>query len=122
MRAWRGQRGEISPGCIIGVIVLLIVVVIAIKTIPVITRMGEFQATIEHLAERASSSRYNDKVITRRLVEKADELALPVTPETIKITRRKSSINIKIEYTMEVRYPLYTYQWHKIHDETRPLF
>jgi len=122
MRTWRGQRGEISPGCIIGVIVLLIVVVIAMKTIPVLTRIGEFQATIENLSERASSSRYTNKVITERLLEKADDLQLPVTAQSIKITRRKSSINIHIEYELQVRYPMYTYNWKKVHDETRPLF
>jgi hypothetical protein len=122
MRSWRWQRGELQPGCIVGVIIILLVAVVAIKAIPAMMRVYEFQDEIIRLADRANRRDYPVKRIHDMLVEKAADLRLPVGPEEIKITKTTKVIEVHIEYDYEIHFPGYTYVWHKVHHEERPLF
>jgi hypothetical protein len=122
MSGVRWQRGESKIGCILALIIFVGAVVVGVKTFPVVVNVGELQAEIEAQAERAGLPRHNDKFIRRRIVEKAEELHLPVRPEMIEIERRKNDITIHLEYDVVLDYPFYTYRWHKVHHVMRPLF
>jgi hypothetical protein len=124
MRSWRFQKGELNVGCLIGAIVLVIVVLIAIKTVPVMLKVGDMQDGIVRIAERANLTRYrtNPKLISQAVQEKAEQLGLPVALENIDVQRRSNEIRIRVEYDVEIKYPGYTYTWHKVHDVTRTLF
>lgn len=116
------QRGESKIGCILALIIFLGAVVVAVKTAPVVINVGELQAEIEAQAERAGLPRHTNKLIRQRIVDKAEELHLPVRPEMIKIDRGRRDITIHLEYDIVLNYPFYTYRCHKVHDVTRPLF
>ncbi len=116
------QRGQINAGCFIALFLVVIVVIIATKTVPVIVEIGDLQKQIELLAERASLSTYTDKKIEGRIYQKAEELGLPVKPGNIKIQRTSQEIHIVVEYDVSIDFPGYTYRWHKVHDVRRPLF
>ncbi|MCP4903033.1 MAG: hypothetical protein GY906_39215 [bacterium] len=124
MKSWRIQRGEISVGCLIGFAVLIVVALIAIKTVPVMISVGEMQKEIEGLAERGNMShRYRqDSFLHARIIDKSEDLRLRLSPENVKIERRSQDIRIRVEYDIEIRYPGYTYIWHKKHDVQRQLF
>lgn len=122
MSGVRWQRGESKVGCILALIIFLGALVVGVKTFPVVVNVGELQAEIEAQAERAGLPRHNDKFIRQRIMDKAEELRLPVRPEMIKIDRRKNDITIHIEYDVVLDYPFYTYHWHKVHHVIRPLF
>ena len=122
MRTWRRQRGEIPVGCFVGLLVLAVAVLIAVKTVPVMAKVAEFDKTITTMADRANRLDYPDSRIRQRLLDKADQLDLPITPEKIKIIRTQSRIKIEIIYDLEIEYPFYTYHWHKEHREERPVF
>ncbi len=117
-----GQRGESKIGCILGLIIFAAAILVAVKTVPVVINVGEFDSEIIAQAERAGLPRHSDKYIQGRLLQKAEELHLPVLPEQIKIKRRKTDIKIHVEYDLTLDYGFYTYHWHKVHDIERPIF
>lgn len=122
MKNWSWQRGESKLGCIVSIIVFLAVVIVAVKTVPVLVSMEELESEIEALAERGSISRYTDKYITGRILQKAEDVDLPVSPENIEIERHSKEIKVHVEYDVDVHYPFYTYHWHKVHHVERTLF
>lgn len=124
MKPWQAQRGEISVGCVIGFVVLVVVMLIAIKTVPVMINVGELQKEIESLAERANISQRHrqDSFLKERILDKAESLGLPVDSENIKINRRSQNIKITVSYSIEIKYPGYVYVWDKVHDVERQLF
>jgi hypothetical protein len=122
MSSWRGQRGELSIGCLIGVVFLLLVTVVAINIVPPLMRVYEMQTTIDNLADRANRIDYKDARIEREILEKADELRLPIEPQDVKIKRTRSFIDITVTYDLKLKILFWTYNLHKVHAENRPLF
>lgn len=122
MKGWRDQRGDVPIGCLVGMVVLLVVVLIAIKVSPVMIAAGEFEREAAVLADRANRRDYTDKRILRDLLAKAEELDLPVVKNDIKIKRTAKRIKIRVSYDYAIEFPFYTYVWHREVSEDRPLF
>jgi hypothetical protein len=123
MSGWRWQRGEISPGCIFGVIVLLIATFVGIKTVPVMMRVYEFSDEVSRVADKANTITWKDpKRMRDQLVRKAQELRLPVQPEAIKVTRTEKNLTIDVSYQVEIDYGVHTYVWRRVESQFRPLF
>jgi hypothetical protein len=122
MQGTRRQRGDVPVGCLLGFVVAVLVAVIAIKTVPVIVTVGEFDKEVKAQADRANRLEYTDKRIHQNLLLKANELGLPINSKSIWIKRTSSRIQIKVTYDYAIEFPGYTYVWHKVHEEERPLF
>lgn len=123
MSGWRWQRGEISPGCIFGIVVLLIAVFVGIKTVPVMMNVYEFADEVSRIADKANTITWKDpKRMQGELVRKAQELRLPVQPEAIKITRTEKNLTIEVNYQVEIDYGVHTYVWRRHESQFRPLF
>jgi len=122
MKRWGDQRGDVPIGCLVGMVVLLVVVLVAIKVSPVIIAAGEFEKEASVLADRANRRDYTDKRILRDLLVKAEELDLPIVKTDIKIKRTAKRIKIRVTYDHPIEFPFYTYVWHKEVSEDRPLF
>jgi len=122
MNSWRAQRGDVPVGCLVGFLVALIIGLIAIKVVPVIMAVGEFDKEVKAQAERAGLPRHDDKFIRKHLVGEAGELDLPVNPKSIWIKRTSGRIKIRVTYDKAIDFPGYTYIWHKEHYEDRPVF
>jgi hypothetical protein len=123
MRRWRFQRGEISPGCIFGVIVLLIAVYIGLKTVPIMSDVAEFSDECSRIADKANSVNWREpKKMQEALRVKAQDLRLPISVEQIKVSRTEKTLEIKVVYDVSIDYGFYTYVWHKDINEFRPLF
>ena len=123
MSGWRGQRGEISPGCIVGVVILLIAAFIGIKTVPRMMNVYEFSDEVSRIADKANTITWKDpKRMRDALIRKSQELRLPVDPEAIKITRTQKNLTIDVTYDLEIDYGVYTYVWHREESQFRPLF
>jgi hypothetical protein len=121
--SWRrNQRGDVPIGCLIGFLVAVIVAIIAIKVVPVMVQVGEFDKEVKAMADRANRLEYNDKRIQKSLIEKAEDLDLPVNAKSIWIKRSSTRIKIRVTYDYPIEFPGYTYVWHKEHFEDRPLF
>jgi hypothetical protein len=122
MRSWRYQRGELQPGCIVSAILLAIVALIAIKTIPTMIRVYDFDDQIARFADRANRRDYPVKRIRVMLANEAQRLRIPITADDIDIKKTSKFITIKVEYELELDYGVYTYVWRKKHFQERPLF
>ena len=118
----RRERGDVPVGCLVGLVVLGLAALVAIKAAPVMINIGEFDSEISVLADRANRIDYNDKRIMRDILDKADELDLPVTKKDVKIERSRSRIKVTVVYQKEIDFGFYTYVWNKRHYEDRPLF
>ncbi len=122
MNRWHRQRGDVPIGCLIGFLVAVIVGLIAIKAVPVMVQVGEFDKEVKAQADRANRLEYTDKRIRKNLLEKAEVLDIPVNAKSIWIKRSSNRFKIRVTYDYPIDFPGYTYVWHKEHYEDRPLF
>lgn len=122
MTTWRYQRGDVPIGCLVGGVVGLIVMLVAIKVVPIMINVGELDKEISVLADRANRREYHDERIRKDILVKAESLDLPVTKKNIDIKRSSNRIKITVRYTVPIEFPGYTYLWHKEHFQDRPLF
>ena len=122
MRTWRYQRGDVPIGCLVGGLVALIVALVAIKVTPIMLRVGELDKEIGVLSDRANRRVYTDKRIEKDILDKAEELDLPVTKKNVTIKRSSNRIKVTVAYDLSIEFPGYTYVWHKEHYHERPLF
>jgi hypothetical protein len=118
----RGQRGDVPVGCLVGLIVLGLAVMVGIKTTPIIINVGEFEKEVALMADRANSRSWDNKRMIQTLVNKAEQLDVPVTPENILIERSQSRFRITVSFVKEIEFPGYTYVWDKKIEEERPFF
>jgi len=121
MKTWRFQRGDVPVGCLVGMVVALVVVLIAIKVTPLVISVGELDKEISVLADRANRREYKDPRILEAILEKAEALDLPVTKKDVTIKRTSKRIKITVTYDIPIEFPGYTYVWHKVHYQDRPL-
>lgn len=121
MKTRRFQRGDVPIGCLVGGVVALVVVLIAIKVAPLMIDVGELDKEITVLADRASRHDYNDARILRDILQKAEDLNLPVTQDEVTIKRSSKRIKITVIYDLPIEFPGHTYVWHKEHLHDRQL-
>jgi len=122
MKTWRSQRGDVPVGCLVGGVVVVVVILIAIKVVPIQLNVGEFDKEIGVLADRANRREYTDKRILQSILLKAQALDLPVTKKEVVIKRTSTRIKITVIYDVAIDFPGYTYVWHKKHFHERPIF
>ena len=118
----RRERGDVPVGCLVGLVVLAIAALIGIKATPVMVNVGELDREITSLADRAGRRDYKDKRIIRDILMKAEEVALPVTKESIKIERGRTRFRIWVTYQKDIDFVFFTYHWNKEHFHDRPIF
>jgi hypothetical protein len=99
------------------------VVLVTIKVAPIMIHVGELDKEISTLADRANRREYNDQRIRRTILEKAEQLDLPVDKKKgIDIKRTSNRIKVRVHYSIAIEFPGYTYVWDKEHYHERPLF
>lgn len=116
----RSERGEGRFGCLVGLVLLLIAGLIAYRMIPIKVKTADLRDTV--IDESKSAGRHGDKAIRGNILNKAQQLELPVTPEDIVIKRTNAYIRIDVKYTVPVEFPGYTYQWDFRHHYENPIF
>ena len=119
---WRtAERGEGNLGCILWVLVLAVAVLIAWKAIPVKINSSELADYLDELA-RFHAARESADDLRARILTRASELNLPVTKEGVTIQLSRDRVRMIVDYTVPVKYPGYTYNWHFHHELDRPIF
>ncbi len=114
------QRGEGKLGCLFGLVILAAVLFVAYKMIPVKVKAAEMRDTITDEA-RSAGGRSVDEV-RKQIIQKAIDLDLPILDSQLTIDRRSDYIKVDVEYTVPVKFPGYTYQWHFQHHAENPVF
>lgn len=114
------QRGEGQFGCLVGLVLLLLAGMVAYKMIPIKVKAAELRETV--VDEAKSAGQHTDKRMTQAILEQANELGLPVTPDDIEIERKRGEVRVEVQYTVPVEFPGYVYQWHFRHTTQNPIF
>lgn len=115
------ERGEGKLGCLFGLAVLLLAILIAWKTIPIKVKAAELRGVVAD--ESKSAGTHKDDRIMKTILDKAAHLELPVTKDDVEIIRTNNNqISIDVKYTVPVAFPGYTYQWNFHHHSENPIF
>jgi hypothetical protein len=116
----RRESGEGQFGCLVGLVILVLAVFIAFKIIPIKANMADLRQVC--IDEGKSAGQHNDAKILKTILEKAEEVHLPVTEDNVTINRAQNNITIDVDYTVPVQFPGYLYQWHQHHHVENPIF
>ncbi len=120
MRRRSGQRGDGNIGCFFWLLVLFVVGLILWKAVPVkiaTAELYDFSVELTKFSAKASPEE-----LRSRILKKAKELNLPVSPKQIEIEKTKERVKIRLNYMVPLDFPGYTYEW-KIEDVIdRPIF
>ena len=116
-----GERGEGRLGTVFGLMVLAVTVYLGFKVLPVMVNAYAFRDYIE-TETRFAALRNKDEEVIKRVVRKAEELDLPITTKNITVNRSQSHFDIKVDYTVPIETPVYTYNWAFNEEYRAPLF
>lgn len=116
----QSERGEGQLGCVFGLILMLLAILVAYKMIPIKVKAAELRQTV--VDEAKSAGTHSDSVILQSILAKADSLKLPVTEDDVTINRKSGSISVEVQYTVPVQFPGYTYNWRFRHFADNPIF
>ncbi len=116
----RREHGESNFGCLFGLVILAIAVLVAYKMIPIKIKNAEMRAAV--VDEAKSAGIHNDGQIIEYIYAKAAEDSIPISKDDIHVVRANNEITIDLEYTIPVKFPGYTYQWHVQHHAHNPIF
>jgi hypothetical protein len=116
------QEGKGNIGCLIGLVVFALIVVIAINAVPVKIAVAEFKDEATRLAEQAALPTNTDAKILEKLLLKAQELKLPVGKEQIAIRRGSESVDIEYKFTTTLDLLVVKRDWVVDEKINRPLF
>ena len=119
---WRAsERGEGRFGTMVGLCVLLLAIYLGFKVIPVMVNAYSFRDYIEQEARFAGLKKADDEV-SKRVLRKAQELELPISPKDIRVNRSNTHFDIAVKYTVPIKTPVYTYHWVFDEKSRSPLF
>ncbi len=121
MRFDRNQRGEGRIGLVITLVLIAIAVFVGMQYIPAKVNAYEFSDYLEKEC-RFAATRRNDEAIEKRILEKAEELGLPLKRKNLKVRRSVNEIIITARYEQPLDFKVMTYRYKFDHTEKAPLF
>ena len=115
------ERGELKAQVILTFAFFGLCIYLGFKFIPVYIAAYDFDSEMQTQAQYAGSQK-PDATIMKELLQKANELELPIRKEHIKISRTVSKLTIRADYTVPVSTLFFTYQWRFTEEESAVLF
>jgi len=121
MKSRNGERGEGRVGLLVAVAVVAIGVFLGVKIIPVRINAYEFRDFIEEEC-RFAAVRKGDAEVRKRILEKAEDLEIPLDPKRLKLERRRDEMIITASFEQPIDLSVTTYVFKFKVDERAPLF
>ena len=115
------QRGEGRMGFVITLIVIAAAVFIGIKVIPVRVAAYEFHDVLREEA-RYGAVRDSDEKVFKRILEKAEELDVPLDKKNLSVKRTESQMIITASYEQPIDLKVTKYVYRFNATEKAPLF
>jgi hypothetical protein len=120
MTTRQGQAGDGKLGCILWSLLLVAGILVGVKAIPVKIATSELY---DFMVEQAKWAGHTPaEVIQKRIVNKANELDLPVDPKFVSAEKLGDKIRMKADFTVPLEFPGYTYDWNFDLQVERPIF
>jgi hypothetical protein len=98
----RRERGEGRTGCILWLVFVGLVAYGLIKVVPAKVAIGQFVDAMQE--EAAFAAGKGNQQIMQELLQKAEELRIPMKKEQIQITRTRESIAIEVNSALPVEF------------------
>ena len=120
MRRMTPARGDSKIGCAIWMILLAIFVLVCYKAVPVKIASSTLEDFMQEEAKFAG--RRSAEQIKKRVLDRAQELDLPLDPKKLIVKRDRGRVRMQATYTVPIEFPGYTYYWTFEHEVDRPVF
>ncbi|HJO04427.1 MAG TPA: hypothetical protein QGG47_10680 [Acidobacteriota bacterium] len=124
-RSWASEAGRGGLGALLGLALVVATIYAGMKFIPVRAAGFQLDDTVREQVVFAGARRrqLGDNEVLRNIIERADELGLPVERRNIAIVRRRGTIQIRVVYTVPIDLLFdYTYVWRFEIDHNGPSF
>jgi hypothetical protein len=116
-----GERGEGRVGALIALAVVGIAIFLGVKIVPVRVAAYEFRDFVEQECRYAAVRKHDDQV-RKRILDKAEELEIPLDPKRLKLERTRSEMIISASFEQPIDLKVYTYVYKYEVNERAPLF
>ena len=122
MTGRRRVRGAGNIGCLLWLVVIAAVGHVLYKVVPIKIRSSTFYDTKQEQASFGSIK--SEQQILYEVLRRAQELQIPVTRETVTVTRARQSVTIEAHYSIPIEFfgGAYKYVWKFDPVVTRPTF
>ncbi len=94
------NKGKISFGCIVMLIIFGIAAYSLYIIIPIKVKASEMKKVVENYSTQGSL--FTDEQILKGILEKAEQLNLPITEKNVKIRRASGYITVEVNYTVPI--------------------
>ena len=115
------QRGDGRARFLITLAVFCLLIFGLVKYLPVRINAYQFKEALRDEVRYASANR-NDKVVAKRLLDQAAELAIPLDPKNLSIRRTKNRVTITARYEQVVDFKLTQYNFVFDESQEAPVF
>ena len=115
------QRGEGRIGFLIALIVVGVAIFVGMKVIPVRITAYEFRDTLREEA-RYGAVRDDDATVVKRILQKAEELEIPLSKKNLEVKRTTGEMIIRARYEQPIDLKVTTYVYKFRAEERAPLF
>jgi hypothetical protein len=121
MREKTAERGDGRIGFMLALALLGAGFFVAVKIVPVRVNAYEFRDFIQEEC-RFAATRNRDQEIFKRIVDKANDLRLPLEKKNIHMERTTHEMIISAKYEQTIDLKVTTYVFKFDHEERAPLF
>ena len=115
------ERGEGRIGFLITVIIAAVLIFVGAKVIPVRVTAYEFRDVLREEA-RYGAVRDSDAKVAKRIMQKAEELNIPLKQDGLSVQRTHSQMVISAKYEQPIDLKVTTYVYRFDATEKAPLF
>jgi hypothetical protein len=120
-RGRTSEKGEGKIGLMITLIIVGVAIFLGVKIIPVRIAAYEFRDVLREEA-RFGAVRDSNEIVTKRVLEKAAELEIPLDKKNLKVSRTPGQMIISATYEQEIDLKVTTYVYKFNETEKAPLF
>jgi hypothetical protein len=114
------EHGGARLGAVVWLLLFVAMVVVSKEAIPVKIKSSQLEDFMVELAK--FSTKEPDERLQRRILEKADELQLPLSKDNVTVRKSSGRVRMRATYEIPLEFPFYTYVWHFDHNVDRPIF
>lgn len=115
------ESGEGRIGCILWGLALIIAALILWQVVPVKMRTAEFYDFM--VDQAAFAANRSEQSMKKQIIDKANELDIPVGPKNLTVTKLQARVRMHTEYTIVLEFPFgFTHEWDFVHDVDRPIY
>jgi hypothetical protein len=101
-------RWRLVAGCL----VLAAIAFFAILFAPMYIRNFKLQNYVDEMTHRVENEKQSDNVLRGWILDKAHQLALPVTEDNVHVYRSADGLRIDVQYSVTVSAPFYRVELH----------